>query len=122
MIWFEKHLIPPGKWMFLSTVRAGCAEIEHTLESDIDLTEGNETITGCMRAYRQAVMRVLDLVQSGVASWRFGRGTAARSVTLLEESYRPARYDRAHTQHISRRTFNTTARGSGPRATSHGYR
>jgi hypothetical protein len=56
MIWFESGRIPPGRWIFLNTVRVGLNEIERTIESDIDLTEGNEAIviTGCMRAYRQA--------------------------------------------------------------------
>ena len=58
MIWFESGRIPSGRWIFLNTVRVGLNEIERTIESDIDLTEGNEAIviTGCMRAYRQAVV------------------------------------------------------------------
>jgi hypothetical protein len=80
MIWFEKSRIPPGEWKFLNTVRAGLVEFERALESEIDLTEGNEaiTITGCMRAYRHAVMRrVLDLTQSVVVSWNCGSLTGA---------------------------------------------
>lgn len=66
LIWIEKHRIPAGNWPFLNTTRVGLGHIEDSLEADIDLTEGNTdiTITGCMRAYRQSVMRrVLDLAQ-----------------------------------------------------------
>jgi hypothetical protein len=65
MIWFETNRLPTGRWPFMNAVRNGLVQIESELVSDIDLTEGHEGIptTGCMRAYRQAVMRrVLDLV------------------------------------------------------------
>ncbi len=89
MIWFEKDRIPKGRWPFLNTVRNGLAEIERTMADDIDLTEGEHgiTITGCMRAYRQAVMRrALDLAQSVVASWNAGLpiGAVISSRALLE--------------------------------------
>ena len=72
MIWLDKNRIPPGNWPFLNVTRNGLTEIEGELERDVDLTEGNEavTITGCARAYRQAVLRrVLDLAQGTVIAW-----------------------------------------------------
>ncbi len=73
----------------MNAVRNGLAQIEGELESDIDLTEGNEgiLITGCMRAYRQAVMRrVLDLAQSVIAAWNggFPIGAVVSARSLLE--------------------------------------
>jgi hypothetical protein len=75
MIWLESGRIPAGNWPFLNAVRNGLSEIEKELESDIDLTEGNEgiTITGCMRAYRHAVLRrALDLAQGAIVAWNSG--------------------------------------------------
>ena len=89
MIWFETNRLPPGRWPFMSTARNGLVQIESELEPDIDLTEGNEgiLITGCMRAYRQAVMRrVLDLAQSLIAAWNggFPIGAVICARSLLE--------------------------------------
>jgi hypothetical protein len=73
----------------MNAVRNGLAQIESELEPDIDLTEGNEgiVITGCMRAYSQAVMRrVLDLAQSVIAAWNggFPIGAVISARSLLE--------------------------------------
>jgi hypothetical protein len=89
MIWFDTNRLPPGQWPFMNAVRNGLAQIESELEPDIDLTEGNEgiLITGCMRAYRQAVMRrVLDLAQSVIAAWNggFSIGAVVSARSLLE--------------------------------------
>jgi hypothetical protein len=89
MIWFDANRLPPGQWPFMNAVRSGLAQIESELEPDIDLTEGNEgiLITGCMRAYRQAVMRrVLDLAQSLIAAWNggFPIGAVICARSLLE--------------------------------------
>jgi hypothetical protein len=75
MIWIQKDRIPAGRWPFLNTVRVSLNIIEEHLEPDIDITEGagGITITGCIRAYRQTVMRrTLDLAQSAVISWNGG--------------------------------------------------
>lgn len=89
MIWFDKDRIPPGNWPFLSTVHAGLRELELSLEDSVDLTEGNDhiLITGCLQAYRTAVLRrVLDLVQALVVSWNAGQliGSVVCSRALLE--------------------------------------
>ena len=89
MLRLEPSRIPPGRWPFLNAVFSGLTEIEHSLEPDIDLTEGTGEIliTGCMRAYKQAVMaRVLDLAESAVTCWNAGLsiGTIASSRSLLE--------------------------------------
>ena len=89
MIWFDTNRLPPGRWPFMNAVRNGLALIESELEPDIDLTEGNEgiLITGCMRAYRQAVMRrVLDLAQSVISAWNggFPIGAVISARALLE--------------------------------------
>lgn len=89
MIWFDPNRIPPGRWPFMNVVRNGLTEIENGLEPQIDLTEGDEgiLITGCMRAYRQAVMRrVLDLAQSLIAAWNggFPVGAVVCARSLLE--------------------------------------
>lgn len=75
MIWFNKGRIPDGRWPFLSTTFAGIRNIEEDLDSNIDLTEGTGQllITGCMQAYRQAVLRrVLDLTRGVIVSWNEG--------------------------------------------------
>ena len=89
MIWFDGNRVPAGRWPFMNVVRNGLAQLESELEPDIDLTEGNEgiLITGCMRAYRQAVMRrVLDLAQSLIAAWNAGFpiGAVVCARSLLE--------------------------------------
>jgi hypothetical protein len=89
MIWFEKGRIPDGSWPFLNTVRASLVEFERGAAEDIDLTEGEPgiTITGCLRVYRNAVVRrVLELAQSAVALWNSGLplGAIAVSRALLE--------------------------------------
>ena len=89
MIWFEKGRIPPGKWPFLSTVYAGLSELEQSLTHSVDLTEGNDEIliTGCLEAYRTAVLRrVLDLVQAVIGSWNAGQliGSVVCARALLE--------------------------------------
>jgi hypothetical protein len=73
----------------MNVVRNGLAQIESELEPDIDLVEGNEgiLITGCVRAYRQAVMRrVLDLAQSFIVAWNAGFpvGAVVCARSLLE--------------------------------------
>ena len=89
MIWFDSNRVPHGRWPFMNVVRKGLAQIENELEPHIDLTEGNEDIfvTGCMRAYRQAVMRrALDLAQSLIAVWNAGFpiGAVVCARSLLE--------------------------------------
>lgn len=89
MVWIDKKRIPKGNWPFLGAAREGLARIESELEPDIDLSEGNSgiTITGCMRAYRQAVMRrVLDLANSTVTTWNGGYlvGSIVSARALLE--------------------------------------
>lgn len=72
MKWFDTTRIPPGSWPFLRTAHAGFRELEVRLEPDLDLTEGSGEVllTGCLRAYREAVIRrALDLVQSAAVSW-----------------------------------------------------
>lgn len=73
----------------MNTVRNGLARIESGLERYVDLTEGGEgiLITGCMRAYRQTVMRrVLDLAQAAIVSWNagFSIGAIVCARSLLE--------------------------------------
>ena len=71
MLWFETARIPPGKWPFLSATFVGLQQLEDLLTDSIDLTEGNQqlTITGCLNAYRRAILhRTLDLSQAIVAS------------------------------------------------------
>ena len=89
MLWFDKGRVPSGKWPFLRTVRAGLRELEESLMNSVDLTEGHGaiTITGCLEAYRQAVLRrVLDLTQAVVASWNAGQiiGSVVCARALLE--------------------------------------
>jgi hypothetical protein len=89
MYWLQKDRIPAGHWPFMNSVRAALAEFEESLEPTIDLTEGNEaiTITGCVRAYRHAVIRrVLDLVQSSAPCWNAGlpMGAIVCARSLLE--------------------------------------
>ena len=89
MQWFDAGRIPPGPWPFLGTIRAGLAELEETLKDSVDLTEGNEgvTITGCLDAYRHAILRrTLDLAQAVVASWNGGHliGSVVCARALLE--------------------------------------
>ena len=65
----------PGKWPFLRTTYVGLQQLEDSLTDSIDLTEGNQqlTITGCLNAYRRAILhRTLDLSQAVVASWNAG--------------------------------------------------
>jgi hypothetical protein len=89
MLWFEDGRIPEDQWPFLNVVRAGLCEIEEALVDRLDLTEGTGEIliTGCMQAYRQAVIcRVLDLAQASVVSWNAGMliGSIVCSRALLE--------------------------------------
>lgn len=89
MLWFDKDRIPEGRWPFMTTVYSGLSRIEETLVDRLDLTEGtgNLLITGCLQAYRQAVMRrTLDLAQAVVASWNAGSpiGAIVCSRALLE--------------------------------------
>ena len=89
MLWFDNGCIPPGKWPFLSTTYAGLRELEESLAGSVDLTEGNDgiTITGCLEAYRQAILRrSLDLAQAVVVSWNAGQlvGSVVCARALLE--------------------------------------
>lgn len=89
MQWFETNRIPKGRWPFLKTVYASLTGLEESIRSEVDLAEGGNEIriTGCMQAYRQAVIcRVLDLAQSVVASWNVGHpiGAAVCSRSLIE--------------------------------------
>ena len=89
MLWFNTARIPPGTWPFLSTTYAGLRELEDSLTGSVDLTEGNDqiTITGCLDAYRRAVLRrTLDLVQAVIASWNAGQhiGSVVCARALLE--------------------------------------
>ena len=89
MLWFETGRIPPGKWPFLSTTFVGLQQLEDSLTDSIDLTEGNQqlTITGCLDAYRRAIMRrTLDLSQAVIASWNAGHpiGSVVCARSLLE--------------------------------------
>ena len=88
-LWFDDGRIPPGKWPFLSTTYAGLRQLEESLAGSIDLTEGNDaiTITGCLEAYRQAILRrTLDLTQAVVASWNAGQlvGSVVCARAVLE--------------------------------------
>ncbi|MXY65013.1 MAG: hypothetical protein F4Y85_07255 [Gammaproteobacteria bacterium] len=89
MLWFEDQRIPPGKWPFLRTTYIGLSNLEESLKDSVDLSEGNEaiTITGCLNAYRQAILiRTLDLAQSVVVSWNAGQiiGSVICARALLE--------------------------------------
>ena len=89
MLWYEPSRIPSGKWPFLWTAYAGLREIEESLISSVDLTEGCNkiTITGCLNAYRQAILRrVLDLAQAVATSWNAGQlvGSVVCARALLE--------------------------------------
>ena len=89
MLWSDNRRIPTGKWPFLRTVHAGLRELEESLVDSVDLTDGNEniTITGCLEAYRQAVLRrVLDLSQAVAVSWNAGQivGSVVCARALLE--------------------------------------
>ena len=89
MIWFDRGRIPPGQWPFLTTACAGLRELEQSLTKSVDLTEGSDEIliTGCLEAYRTAVLRrVLDLVQAVVGSWNAGQliGSVVCARALLE--------------------------------------
>lgn len=80
MIWFDHGQIPPGQWPFLTAVRAGLVEIESSLADQVDMSEGGGEmlITGCLAAYRQAVMcRVLDLAQGVISCWNAGQQLAS---------------------------------------------
>jgi hypothetical protein len=89
MKWFDKQRIPEGSWPFLFVIRPVLREIKDGMESAIDLTEGLEdiTITGCMRAYKQALdVRVLELSASIISLWNVGHplGAVVCSRALLE--------------------------------------
>ncbi|MGE0734193.1 MAG: hypothetical protein AB7P50_05505 [Alphaproteobacteria bacterium] len=89
MIWFDNNRIPPGHWPFLQTMHAGLRAIEEELIEIVDITDGagNILITGCMQAYRQAVLhRVSDLAAGSVGSWngRYPIAAAASARALLE--------------------------------------
>jgi len=74
MLWFDKGRVPPGKWPFLTTVYAGLEQSGESLCGSVVLTEGNDeiTITGCLQAYRQAILRRTDLTHSVAASLNAG--------------------------------------------------
>jgi len=89
MLWFETERIPPGNWPFLTTTYAGLQELEASLTGAVDLTEGNPqiTITGCLDAYRRAILRrTLDLAQAVIAPWNAGQpiGSVVCARALLE--------------------------------------
>ena len=89
MLWIETERIPPGNWPFLTTTYVGLRELEDSLTGSVDLTEGNPqiTITGCLDAYRRAMLRrTLDLAQSVIASWNAGQpiGSVVCARALLE--------------------------------------
>ena len=89
MMWLDDGRIPPGEWPFLRTVYAGLRELEESLSGSLDLTEGEEeiTITGCLDAYRHAVVRrAVDLAQAVVVSWNAGHliGSVVCARALLE--------------------------------------
>ena len=89
MLWFNTARIPPGTWPFLRTTYAGLRELEESLTGSVDLTEGNDqiTITGCLEAYRRAILRrTLDLAQAVIASWNAGQpiGSVVCARALLE--------------------------------------
>lgn len=89
MLWFDDGRIPTGKWPFLRATYAGLRELEESLVDSVDLTEGKEqiTVTGCLEAYRQAILRrVLDLSQAVVALWNAGQlvGSVVCARALLE--------------------------------------
>ncbi len=89
MLWFKAERIPPGNWPFLTTTHAGLRELEASLTGSIDLTEGNKqiTITGCLDAYRRAILhRTFDLAQAAIASWNAGHliGSVVCARALLE--------------------------------------
>ena len=90
MIWFQKDKIPDGSWPFLNTTYLSLREIETTsclIEVDLTEGQGDITISGCMEAYRQIVIRrVLDLVQSVVVTWNSQNyvGSLICSRALLE--------------------------------------
>ena len=75
MLWFEQTRIPAGRWPFLNASRNSLIELELLLVDVFDMKEGGEVlpVTGCMQAYRIAVIRrVVDLSQSIVALWNAG--------------------------------------------------
>ncbi len=89
MLWFDDQRVPSGKWPFLKTTFNGLSRLEDSLTGSLDLSEGNEgiTITGCLNAYRKAILiRTLDLAQSVVASWNAGHiiGSVVCARALLE--------------------------------------
>ena len=89
MLWFDEGRIPSGEWPFLRTAYAGLRDLEESVTGSVDLTEGNEeiTITGCLDAYRHAVLRrTLDLAQAVIASWNAGQlvGSVVCARALLE--------------------------------------
>ncbi len=81
VVWFEQGRIPAGRtWPFLTATWHSLRMVRDGLPSDLDMTEGQGalTTTGCMQAYRQAVLRrVLDLAQSTVLLWNRGFATGA---------------------------------------------
>lgn len=89
MLWFDSGRVPPGRWPFLGAAYASLRELEESLAGSVDLTEGNDgvTITGCLEAYRQAILRrALDLAQAIIASWNAGQlvGAVVCARALLE--------------------------------------
>jgi hypothetical protein len=89
MEWINKDRIPDGKWPFLMTIRVGLEELQAALPESQDITEGNGaiTITGCLEAYRQAVIRrTLDLAQAIITCWNAGHlvGAMVCGRALLE--------------------------------------
>ena len=89
MLWFETKRITPGNWPFLTTTYAGLRDLKASLTGSVDLTEGNRqiTITGCLDAYRRAILRrAPDLAQAVIASWNAGHpiGSVVCARALLE--------------------------------------
>ncbi len=89
MLWLDEECIPRGQWPFLQTTYLSLKEIEESLVELVDLTEGEDAIliTGCLEAYRQAVVRrVLDLVQAMIVSWNSRQiiGSVVCARALLE--------------------------------------
>lgn len=79
--WFDHDRVPAGDWIFLSTIWNSLRLIQSdVLVPSVDLTEGLDrlTISGCMEAYRQIIVRrVLDLAQATAVTWNAGLAIGA---------------------------------------------
>jgi hypothetical protein len=73
MIWFDNARIPIGNWPFLSVARSSLVEMtEDSFRDSLDLMEGMQslTLTGCLEAYRQVIIRrTVDIVRAVVVLW-----------------------------------------------------